>query len=415
MAQGANNPFFFSGLVSLADSPNVDSSSRLRIASPTTLFESLLVHDSQPFFWNDVEVSGSGTASTHSVNRASVTLSVSNLTAGRRVRQTYMRFAYQPDKGQVINVTSVIGPADLGITKRLGAFDDQNGIFFEVKDGVVSVAVRSFVSGVVVDTKVEQADWNLDNFSGFGGALNPSGITLDLTKLQVFIIELGLGRVRIGSIVQGTNYYFHEFVYGNVITSAFMSTVMLPLRYEIENDGTGPVSSIETIASAVNREGGIDPTGKLRSVSSMSPINANVIGNTYALFGIRLKSNYLGAYIKFLSIGVTTITPNDLLVWEIRRNPTVAGAFVFNDLPNSAVQVAIGDTVNSPSLNTVTGGTIVQSGFGLSQNITQELLENATHLGAAIDGTRDYAVICIRPVNGINQDVFGALNWRETG
>ena len=72
--------------------PNLDAFARLRISNPETIFDSKQLNDKQPLFWDDQQVSGSGTTSTYNTNKASTTLAVSNLTAGKRVRQTFRRF-----------------------------------------------------------------------------------------------------------------------------------------------------------------------------------------------------------------------------------------------------------------------------------------------------------------------------------
>lgn len=96
-----------------------DAFDRLRTAHPKTLFDSKQLADALPLQWDDQGVSGSGTGSSHSVNQAASTLSVSNLTAGRRVRQTKRWFNYQPGKSQLILMTGVLGAGASGITRRV--------------------------------------------------------------------------------------------------------------------------------------------------------------------------------------------------------------------------------------------------------------------------------------------------------
>ena len=74
--------------ITLADSGNLDAFYRLRISNPFTIFDSKQISDNiTGLFWDNTEASGSGTTFTYSQNRASTTLSVSNATAGKRVRQ----------------------------------------------------------------------------------------------------------------------------------------------------------------------------------------------------------------------------------------------------------------------------------------------------------------------------------------
>jgi len=264
------------------DSPSIDAFARFRVSNPETLFDSKQLFDSQPLFWDDQEVSGSGTSSTHSVNLARTQLAVSNLTAGKRVRQTYMRFNYQPGKSQLIFMTAVMSSAGAsGISACIGLFDDNNGIFVTSDDNVLKMVIRDKTTGVVVDTEVTQSNFNIDPLDGTGA----SGITLDITKTQIFVVDfewLGVGRVRTGFAIDGLIYYCHEFLNTNSLATVYMSTPNLPLRYSLENDGTGPATTMDHICSTVISEGGTQELGVLRHTDS-GAISSLSAGATYAL------------------------------------------------------------------------------------------------------------------------------------
>ncbi len=67
--------------------------------------------------------------------------------------------------------------------------------------------------------------------------------------------------------------------------------------------------------------------------------------------------------------------------------------------------------------NTVTGGTNIDGGYvesGQKGGGTAAELDSALELGAAIDGTRDEVVLCIRPIGGASGvDAEGMVVWRE--
>jgi hypothetical protein len=197
--------------VQFGDSPSIDAFARARFSQPFTLFDSKQIWDdpdiannaeNYPLFWDNQEVSGGGTSTAFNVNRASTILGVSLNTAGERVRQTKQRFNYQPGKSQVGIFTCINLGSTSGIAKRVGLFDDANGLFFQSQDGVVSVVVRSFATGVAVDTAIPQSSWNKDKMDGTGA----SGVTLDFAKSQIPFVDfewLGVGRVRFGWFVDG--------------------------------------------------------------------------------------------------------------------------------------------------------------------------------------------------------------------
>lgn len=393
--------------VAFGDSPSIDAFARLRVSNPVTLFDSKQIFDNQPLFWDDQEVSGSGTTSTHSVDAARTRLGVGASTAGKRVRQTFQRFNYQPGKSQMIIMTGVLGVAESGITQRIGMFDDDNGLIFSCIDAGMYVTRRSKASGTSVDVDVAQADWNIDKMDGTGA----SGVAMDFTKTNIFFIDfewLGVGRVRMGFVIDGVPVYCHEFLNANQLDVVYMSTPNLPLRYSIENDGTAGASTLDHICSTVISEGGSDDLGVLRYGSTDGDhVDANTQDTIYAVLGIRLKTGYLGASVKLLQIGMISET-NDDFEWMVYLNPTIAGTFTYADETNSAVQLARGATAN-----TVTPGTSLAGGFASTDTLSiQSALKNARLLGAAIDGTRDEIVVCVRPLSN-GADIQAGLTWRE--
>lgn len=389
------------------DTPSTDSFGRLRVGNPQTLFNSKQLYDNQPFLWDDAEVSGSGTSSTFSSNRASSTLGVSSNTIGRRLRQTYQRFNYQPGKSFFIFLTGILNRSGggSGITGRLGYYDDNDGLFFQQKDSIYSVVRRSNSSGSPVDTVIPQSEWNLDTLDGLG----PSGFNLDFSKTQIFCIDfewLGVGRVRFGFVVNGLVIYCHEINNANILNVVYMSTPNLPLRYELINDGSGGSSTLEHICTSVIVEGGSDNIGLLKAVSTGGVhLDANTADTLYALIGLRLKTGQFPS-IEIVKTVILTET-NDNLEWQLLLNPTIASTFTYNDIVNSGAQVAKGVTAN-----TVTGGVLLDSGWVSQQSRASSAEQSLQRLGVAIDGTRDQIVLCVRPLSA-NSDIQGSITFRE--
>ena len=393
-------------LIEASDSASIDAFARLRVSNPETIFDSKQVFDNQSLFWDDAQTSGSGTSSSHSTDEAATTISVGATTAGVRVRQTFRRFNYQPGKSQLIFMTFSEFDTATGLAKRVGYFDGDNGLYFQSVAGTLSIGRRSSVTGSAVDTTVAQASWNIDTMDGNGA----SGITLDPTKAQIAVIDfewLGVGRVRFGFVVNGLVYYCHELLNANSLSVVYMSTPNLPIRYEIENDGTGAADDFVHICSSVISEGGSQDTGLLGYASTAGThVDADSADTLYAVVGIRLKTTHLGATIKNIRKTIMAET-NDDFEWCVLLNPTVAGTFTYSDETNSAVQTAKGATAN-----TITGGTYLDGGFSKQAESSSEILNNAITLGAAIDGTRDEIVLCVRPLSS-NADIQGSLTWRE--
>jgi len=338
-------------------------------------------------------------------------MGVAATTAGKRVRQTFMRFNYQPGKSQNIYMTGVmdLSGGGTGITRGIGMFDDNNGLFFQDDEGTMKVVVRSKTSGSAVDTKVTQASWD-DPLDGTGA----SGITIDWTKTQVFAIDfewLGVGSVRFCLVIDGAVVNVHTVKNANNLALVYMSTPCLPLRYEIDNDGTGAASTMMQICATVISEGGISRLGALRYKSTGGThIDCNTADTAYALVAIRLKAAALEATVLLEGVSVLAET-NDDFEWFLALNPTVASAVTFGDETNSTVQSAVGESAN-PSLSTITGGTMIQGGFADASSGITFPLANALRLGSTISGTPDEIYLCARPLSA-NANIQGSLTWRE--
>jgi hypothetical protein len=388
-----------------------DAFGRIRVSEPFTLFDSKQLSDDGPLYWDTAEVSGSGTSNSHSTARASSALSVGAATAGKIVRQTKQRFNYQPGKSMLLLQTGVMvaSGGGAGIVVEIGYGDENNGVFWKYDEGDLKVVIRSKVSGSVVDTEVLQADFNKDTLDGNGA----SGITLDVTKAQIFWCDLewlGVGSVRFGVVINGQFIVAHQANHANVINSVYMSTPNLPIRHSIENTGAGAASSTEAICSTVISEGGLHANGILASAStSGTHLAASSADTLYAAIGIRLKSTHLSSFINLDKITLMNKAAQDF-EWSLWWNPTVADTFTYNGITNSACEVALGGTAN-----TVTGGFRMLSGFvksgAQSGSITLDIT-NALRLGAAIDGTSDEIVLCVKPFSNSAQ-IEAALNWRE--
>jgi len=388
-----------------------DAFYRQRFSMPVTVFDSKQIVDKQPIFWDDQLTSGSGGASTYNSNQASTTLSVALNTAAVRVRQTYARFDYEPSKSQMFVMTGIFGTAATGIKRKAGLYDARNGIFFDQQSDGMGVTIRTYTSGSANDTRVLQTNWNIDKMNGAG----VSGITLDFTKTLIWFVDfewLGVGTVRFGFFVGGRPYYCHEVNNSNISTLVYMSNPNLPLRYEIENTGTGAAVGFTHICSAVITEGGRDDKGIVRGANrgttAMVTLNNSSI---YPLLSYRLNSSYLHATVKFKQASIvceSTSTFN----WYLLLNPTVAGtALNFTQVTNSVVDV---DAV-STNATTVTGGTTLATGTLKQTNEGSVIVDGDTDymLGSTIAGVSDIVVLAVQRITGTTETFYGSINWRE--
>jgi len=396
-------------IAQFGDSPVIDAFSRLRTSSPFTIVDSKQLHDKQPLFY-DESLGGSAT-STHNSTNADVEMAVTASSSDFVIRQTKQRFNYQPGKSQLIYFT-FRAPDAAGVTMRVGLFSGTgtnnltplNGIWFENDGGTLSWNIAK--NGSTTES-VTQSNWNEDPMDGTG----PSGFTLDTDACQIGLVDiewLGVGRVRCGVVINGVPHYCHYFYHSNdpSFTSVYMSSPNLPVRYDIQSDGTS-AGQLDHICSTVISEGGVEFTGVLRSVNmGTTHIDANTAGTTYAMIGIRLKAAYLDISVLPEYFSILSIT-NDNYLWSLSLNPTVAGTFTYADITDSACQYAIGATAN-----TVTGGLSIDSGYGSQQIIIDHRFITSLRPGSTIGGTMDELVLCVTPLSA-NADYLGSFTFRE--
>lgn len=392
----------YKGVPVQQESRFLDAFGRIRFSSPQTLFDLKHLYHKHPLICDEEITNTSGSAtSTHSAVNAAVTLHAE--VNDTLIRQTKMRFNYQPGKSQLIMLTGILGGDVTNLIRRIGLYDANDGLFFERNGATVNVVIRK----ATADTPVAQNTWNIDKLDGTGG----SGITLDPTKTQIFLIDfewLGVGLIRFGFVINGEIVYCHQINNTNVATSVYMSVPNLPVRYEIVS--TGGVGDLVQVCSTVIAEGGHDALGVSFSEDlGKDHINANAIGTEYALLGFQLKSTQLGAIIKPRIISLVALT-NDSFLWRLSYNPTVDGTFDFVAKTNSALEIVKGNSDGSNVVSVV--GDVFASGYVSNQ--VREILgdvEDTRRLGAKIDGTRDNMVLSVIPMTS-NLDILGAVTWR---
>lgn len=396
------------------DSSSIDAFARLRVSNPVTLFENKQVYDDQPLLWANQTANGG--AIVYNSDRASSTLSINGANGSSAIRQSKQRINYQPGKSLLLLNTFVLGAGANNVRKRGGLFNENNGIYLQQNNSVLSFVIRSFVGGSVSENVVNQSSWNLDKLDGTG----PSGITLDVTKAQILLMDiewLGVGRIRIGFIINGIFIYAHEFNHANIIDSVYMSSPNLPVRYEITNTADGDPAELEEICSTAISEGGNTILGLLRSANrGITGISVTTGNGLVPLISIRLKSAYVGATLIPVDFSIISAAATTY-IWKLIVNPIVTAPDLSTWVPlsNSAAEY----NVTRTAANALSGGTIIKSGYIVGQGNTVGAadagdLRSLLVLSADIAGIQDELVLAVQRVGGGGGiDFFGSISWRE--
>ena len=336
-----------------------DAFGRLRVSAPLTLFDS-----SHRFADNDLwSESITGTASsTFDSDAGLILLDVGDTSGDEIIRETTKVFSYQPGKSLLILTTFVFAEPKANLRQRAGYFGSANGMYFEANGTTVSFVERNSVTGSVTETKVNQADWNIDVMDGTG----PSGFTLDPSKAQILYMDiewLGLGTVRMGFVIDGLFVHCHSFHHANLIEGTYITTASLPLRQEITNIGdTSGVSRQKQICSSVLSEGGYELRGKQQAVGTpiATPRTLTTADTYYPVISLRLKSDRLDAIAIITAasfLGVDSGNYN----WRIVAGNTITAGTWVSAGNNSSIEYNLTGTATS-------GGRVLASGWLSSTN-----------------------------------------------
>ena len=391
--------------------PNHDAFGRLRVSTPTTIFDSKLSFGKNPYFWDEVLIGGA--TATHVDVDSCVNMNVSN-NGDVAIRQTFQRWNYQPGKSQLFLGTGVL-PVVQGVTARLGPFHGSytaphtphDGLYFESKDGIVSVNIikGNETGGVVSLRSVPQSEWNIDRLNGNG----PSGYTVDWTKAQIFQIDyqwLGVGGVRFGIEVDSVMVYIHEFYNAGMVSDVYMSNGTQPVRYEIRS--TGGAGRLKQICCTVASEGGLTRTG----LSSVTDTDGTLIScpalTLEMLLAIRLTADNPDAQILIEKVYALN-TANTNFRWVLLWNPTIVGTPNWVTTSELALQV----WKNAGTAITMTGGLALDSGYASRDaRATDGRLDPSLGLGVSIAGVPDVIALGIESIGGTSS-CSGGIGFRQ--
>lgn len=395
------------------DPAMMDAFGRMRTSEPVTLFDSKQIFNDQSIYFLSDTATG-GTVTWQSA-RASSYLTVTTTNGSLAARQTKRYFNYQPGKSQQIFMTFVMGAADATLRQRAGYFDANNGIFLQQVAAGKSLVLRTNITGAPSDANaVTQNNWNLDPLNGFG----PSGITLDLTKGQVMVIDfewLGLGLVRVGFVLETRIVYAHVFQNPNSLANVYMTTSNLPVRWEIARIAGGAVDPavLEAVCCSVVSEGGQQPVGAPfgadRAVASVSVPTATYV----SVIAIRLKAGQLRRTVIPLNFQLHDTVAAGTVNYRLLFNPTrgAGAAAVWSSAhADSSVEFDVTST------QALTGGHDLTGGYaqGRITDIVSELPNQITLGAQDIAGTvPDELVLAARSFGGSADACLGAINWVE--
>lgn len=399
--------------VTFAHTPNFDAFGRLRTSNPLTLFDSSHRYRDNNL-WSSLTANGGTYA--FDQNQGLVNLTVNSLSGSSVIRETTKVFAYQPGKSLLALNTFVLAPSANNLRQRVGYFGQDNGIYFQLSGGEISFVERTLVYGTpITETVVPMSAWNGDKLNGTGA----SGLTLDVTKSQILWMDvewLGMGTVRTGFVIDGQFIVCHSFHHANKISSTYITTASLPLRYEITNTGaTGVTRTMKQVCSTVISEGGYELRGLQQAAGTpiTTPISLTTAGAFVPLVTLRLKSTRLDAIVILTALSVLPVTNGRFYEWRLIASGVTSGGGAWVDAGvDSSVEYKLDAT-------SITGGRILASGYTQGSNqgaaptsILKEALFKFQLERNGLTAT-PYELTLAVAVDQATSSVYGSLDWEE--
>lgn len=388
----------------------LDAFYRVRTSTPETMFDSQMQYDLQPYLWYTKKTSN-GTE-THLPNESSCSLGVNNGNGEYCIRQTKQYFRYQPGKSLLVICTGIFGQTVANCSKRMGYFDANNGVFLENNGGTLRLCKRSYVSGSVVNTYVDMKDWN--------NMKNINGLVIDPTKGIIFWADiewLGLGTIRCGIFIDGRPILLHSFHHAGIVSTAYSTTMNLPIRYEIINtSATSATSTFRQVCTTVITEGGYQEVQSFPCAATNGATTINVTTRR-PIISIRPSATFNSianrSQIRVASIDVRA-TGNDALI-ELVYNPTALtnSSFSAVDATYSAVEKDVAATA-------ITGGTTIGAfnvltagGGSNTKGSAQQGVLSRLPLTLDIDGSNPIPFTVVATSLSGTAVLSATINWQE--
>jgi hypothetical protein len=349
---------------------------------------------------------------------------------GTFTNQSRKYCTYQPGKSLLIMMSGIMDASTAlgyrvsgnasGIKSRLGYYDKYNGLYYEyiASGGGTGTCNINIIQNSTLTT-ISQTNWNIDKMDGNG----ISGLKLDWTKAQLFVIDLewlGVGRIRFGFYAYGKIQYCHEITNINSISlGPYTYNINLPIRSELVGvvDGSG---SMIQICSTVISEGGYTPIGRpfTKSITKNSITN----GDNYLLYlrGGNSLGNYYHQQILPTDLTFASSSVNDvgILTVTLYLPPlTFSSTITWSDVNTNYSVCQYGTTtgtigaISSPGIilyeSAISGrGSVNFSDLGQTFNDIMQITSD-------ISNTSSIIAISVNGTFGGSSTIYCTLSWVE--
>ena len=359
-----------------------------------------------------VDVVTGGTSTYDDFGHSNVS-TVTSASLASVVRTTNRYHYYLPGSSNLVIQTIACGDTGKANNqRRWGAFDSEDGVFWELQGTTFNVVIRSSTTGSVVESKVAKAAWNGDRLDGTG----LSGMTLNITNINLYWIDyqwLGAGRVRFGVFTpDGSRVVCHTFQNAGQNALPYMRSGTLPLRTENTNtSATGAGSDLREVCMAIYTEGTYEDytfwrSSDMDSTVTVGSTNINVLALRSLVNPVGLNHhNSIIAYPETLNIYCDQPVRIDL-----RQDVTVSGGLWNVGAGESSIEGSADTTVTD---FTTPFKTWFFAAGTHTVDLTKHFEVNDEGIMLRADGTASIWAFTGKRLSGTNSIVTLNLGYRE--
>lgn len=241
----------------------------------------------------------------------------------------------------------------------IGPFDDDNGFYFKVENSSLKIGfVDSMSTGLT--NEYSNTSFNVDKLDGSG----PSGIILDLTKLNLYEIRAAWhGILYLEYYVNG--FLVHKLSTYNLTSKPILKINKLPLSVKSINTGISTVTTVNYNSASILVQNGQEPYTTSYSIGNDQ---VKYLKSETPVLSIKIKSTINSQINRTVVIPkkIFMFTNGSRIKYKLILNSTLTGSSFTSVNTNSGIEY---DT-NSSSYS---GGDLIFSGYLASQDKDEQI------------------------------------------
>ena len=327
---------------------------------------------------------------------------------------------YRPGQGVNGRFTALYTTGAANSKQYAGLFDEDFDEGFGFGYNGTAFGIVSIKGGT--ETWVDQTVWSVDTMDGDADVANPSGVTLDPTKGNVFMIQfqyLGFGAIRflVENPTTGEFQLVHTIEFANANTETSLNNPTVRIGWRAENTSNGTNIQVKAASGALFIEG----LQRLLGPQHSSANSKASITTETSVIALRNATTYntvdneADVHLRSISFGANSGgSTTGIAFLRIVLNPTIGGTPSYSPVSGSTsdngVTITSGESVVSVDTagTTVTGGIVIYSSV-IAVGTTSGKID-LTDADIVLD-PGDVAAISIESTQAVTAGV--GVNWSE--